>query len=121
MEECHGRPRSIKLQLGLQQILQHQTAEMQMWFYQNCNPYTMHLDKRPSSRPSMEIDQNAIQFVPGKGGDLPLEIPTTLCVQCDLETCVSLRQANTFWYSCFELSEKRVETQGQRAKSLDEA
>lgn len=107
-KESHGRPRSIKLQLGLQQIVQHQNAETQMWFYQNCNPYTKHLDKRPSSRPSMEIDQKAITFVPGKGGDLPLEIATTLYAQCDLETCTALRQANTFWYSCFELSENAL-------------
>lgn len=109
----NARPRSIRIQQGISQILQNQTAETKMSFHVDYNQFTAHLRKKPSSRPSMEIDQKSIKFVPGKGGDLPLGIATTLYAQCDLETCIALRQANTFWYSCYELSESTLKDKVQ--------
>lgn len=93
--------RALKLQLAVQSLVDNQDEDMRQWYLAECMPFGSHLDKKPSSKPGVVVET--------KESCLPLEIASLIYANCDLESCLELRQANSFWYKAFKQSDDVLE------------
>ncbi|KAG5355687.1 hypothetical protein CJU89_5392 [Yarrowia sp. B02] len=88
---------SLLLQSQMHDLLAGQEKSLIKQVWQEFNNSSEHLDRK-DNRP--EVD------VANKGGvNLPFEIATLVYSHCDLESCVSLREASSYWYHAYAHAE----------------
>ncbi|KAG5373229.1 hypothetical protein CJU90_0915 [Yarrowia sp. C11] len=93
------RMAGMKLQQNVHRLLRVQDSDMvQSVIRQVLNRYTCHLDRKPE-RSGAEVSL--------KEGSrrLPSEVAHMIFSFCDLESCVALRNANSFWFRQYSQAE----------------
>lgn len=90
-----------ELLIQMQRMLEGQTKELKYWFLVDHNEFSAHLHEK-------EKKQALTMHKPAQR-PLPMEISALIYSYCDLETCISLREASTFWYTSFQHSDSLLE------------
>lgn len=86
------------LQITLQCMVEEQEKELREWFFRDVlGLWAKHVT-------IAEYESRAVVFSKSRDFPLPPEIMAHIYSFCDLETCVSLRQASSAWYSVFQQS-----------------
>lgn len=109
--------RANRLQLTVQGLMDGQTETLKRWYLTECLQFGSHLDKQekepesesrtepseprpPKRAPTPEIKSGLMS-----DPQLPPEIASAVYSFCDVESCVALRQASSFWYTAFQGSD----------------
>ncbi|KAG5359039.1 hypothetical protein CJU90_3772 [Yarrowia sp. C11] len=100
---------AINVQNRIHDLLDQASEEAQVY-----SPYTRHLDRRDDLDKREVLTRDVLtrdglcttRDIPR---DLPWPVAHTILSFSDLESCVQLRQVNTFWYSFFQQSESLLE------------
>lgn len=108
--------RANRLQLTVQGLVEGQNEALKRWYLTECVSFGGHLDKIPRtvSKPPITVSKPTTVSIPPitvseppsfDSWALPTEIASTIYSFCDVETCETLRQTSSFWYTAFQESD----------------
>ncbi|KAG5354958.1 hypothetical protein CJU89_6770 [Yarrowia sp. B02] len=96
---CRDIESSGKFQSQLQQLVEKQSPHLKEWmFSEHLSQFSSHLVERKTTKPDVSIAPRPSMENP----HLPSEVKNIIYSMTDLETCVTLREVNSEWYSCFQ-------------------
>ncbi|KAG5359154.1 hypothetical protein CJU90_3889 [Yarrowia sp. C11] len=93
------RPANLRLQLDVHRLLREQNPSIvQSVTREVLNRYTCHLDRKPlRSRAKVGFKEDSKR--------IPYEVAFSIFSFCDLESCVALRNTNSFWFRMYSQAE----------------
>ncbi|KAG5368599.1 hypothetical protein CKK34_2224 [Yarrowia sp. E02] len=93
-----------KLQLVVQGLVNNQEKELKRLFLTSCLPFGSHLDRKPTSKPVVTLEEKGWY----SASDIPFDIASAIYAHCSAETCVALRQTSWFWYMAYQQSDHEL-------------
>lgn len=109
--QAEGKGDAALLQFHIQKMIEGQDEAARNSILIENNASTAHLT-RYWTRPFVQVnpERDPRHFRGGRYYGVPLEIANMIYAECDLESCVTLRRVNSFWFSAYQQSDHILES-----------